>query len=211
METQNNSNQTQNANMKPCASCGNMVSKNAKACPNCGAKIKKPIYKRVWFILLIIVAVIVIIAFAASGGEGSDSGNQPTSSNSGAVVNDSGNSNLGQSKVEIKSCKLTKDFEGNPAAVVTYSYTNNGKEAQAFDFAFITHAYQNGVEAEKCYVISDDGNYDSNNNQSKEIKPGVTIDVMVAYKLNDTTSPVEVEVGQFLSFDNTKITKTFNF
>lgn len=153
----------------------------------------------------------VIIAVAASGGEGSDSGNQPTSSNSGAVVNDSGNSNLGQSKVEIKSCKLTKDFEGNPAAVVTYSYTNNGKEAQAFDFAFITHAYQNGVEAEKCYVISDDGNYDSNNNQSKEIKPGVTIDVMVAYKLNDTTSPVEVEVGQFLSFDNTKITKTFNF
>lgn len=160
---------------------------------------------------LIIVAVIVIIAVAASGGESSDSGNQPTSSNSGAVVNDSGNSNLGQSKVEIKSCKLTKDFEGNPAAVVTYSYTNNGKEAQAFDFAFITHAYQNGVEAEKCYVISDDGNYDSNNNQSKEIKPGVTIDVMVAYKLNDTTSPVEVEVGQFLSFDNTKITKTFNF
>ena len=56
--------------MKPCASCGNMVSKNAKACPNCGAKIKKPIYKRVWFILLIIVAVIVIIAVAASGGEG---------------------------------------------------------------------------------------------------------------------------------------------
>ena len=60
-------------------------------------------------------------------------------------------------------------------------------------------------------MISDDGNYDSNNNQSKEIKPGVTIDVMVAYKLNDTTSPVEVEVGQFLSFDNTKITKTFKF
>lgn len=209
METQNNnSGQTQNKNMVPCKSCGNMVSKNAKACPNCGAKIKKPIYKRVWFILLIIVAVIVIIAIATSGGGSSNSGEQPT--NSGAVVADSGESNLGKSKVEIKSCSLSTDYEGSPVAVVTYSYTNNGTEAQAFDIAFITHAYQNGVEAEKAYVLSDE-NYEKNNNQSKEIKPGVTIDVMVAYKLNDTTSPVEVEVGQFLSFDNTKVTRTFNF
>lgn len=211
METQNNNaNQTQNANMKPCTSCGNMVSKNAKACPNCGAKIKKPVYKRVWFILLIVIAVIVIIAAVASGGKGSDTGNQPSGSNSGAVVNNGGDSNLGKSKVEIKSCTLTKDFEGSPAAVVTFSYTNNGKEAQAFDIAFITHAYQNGIEAEKCYFLQDES-YENTNNQSKEIKPGVTIDVKVAYKLNDTKSPVEVEVGQFLSFDDTKITKTFNF
>lgn len=211
MENQNNtSGQVQNKNMKPCISCGNMVSKNAKACPNCGAKIKKPIYKRVWFILLIIVAVIIIIAVAASGGGNSNNGEQPTNSNSGAVVNDSGDSNLGQSKVEIKNCTLSTDYEGSPVAVVTYSYTNNGSEAQAFDIAFITHAYQNGVEAEKSYFLSDES-YEKNNNQSKEIKPGVTIDVLVAYKLNDTTSPVEVEVGQFLSFDNTKITRTFNF
>ena len=38
--------QVQNKNMKPCPSCGNMISKKAKACPACGAKIKKPVYKR---------------------------------------------------------------------------------------------------------------------------------------------------------------------
>lgn len=211
METQNNNaNQTQNANMKPCTSCGNMVSKNAKACPNCGAKIKKPIYKRVWFILLIVIAVIVIIAAVASGGKGSDTGNQPSGSNSGAVVNDSGNSNLGKYKVEIKGCRLSKDYDGKPVAIVTYSYTNNDSEAHSFSWTFEDHAYQNGVEAEPTYFPSDD-DYQKNNNQSKEIKSGVTIDVMVAYKLNDTTTPVEVEVGQLISFDDTKITKTFNF
>lgn len=210
METQNNFNPTQNANMKPCTSCGNMVSKNAKACPNCGAKIKKPIYKRVWFILLIIVAVIIVISIAASSGGSSDSGDQPTNSNSGAVVNDSANSNLGRYKVEIKGCRLSKDYDGTPIAIVTYSYTNNDSEAHSFSWTFEDHAYQNGVEAEKTYFPSDD-DYEKNNNQSKEIKSGVTIDVMVAYKLNDTSTPVEVEVGQLISFDDTKITKTFKF
>lgn len=210
METQNNLGQTQNANMKPCTSCGNMVSKNAKACPNCGAKIKKPIYKRVWFILLIIIAIIIVIAAVASGGEGSDSDNQSSGSNSGAVVNNSDGSNLGRYKVEIKSCRLSKNYDGNPVAVVTYSYTNNDSEPHSFLATFEDHAYQNGVEAEQAIFPSDD-DYEKNNNQSKEIKSGVTIDVMVAYKLNDTTSPVEVEVGQFFSFDDTKITKTFNF
>lgn len=60
--------QVQNKNMKPCPSCGNMISKKAKACPACGAKIKKPVYKRAWFIvLMVIIAISVIAAVAGSG------------------------------------------------------------------------------------------------------------------------------------------------
>ena len=50
-----------NKKMKACKSCGTMIAKNAKACPSCGAKNKKPIYKRVWFILLVIILIAVII------------------------------------------------------------------------------------------------------------------------------------------------------
>lgn len=211
MEEQNNFNQTQNSNMKPCSSCGNMISKKATACPSCGAKIKKPIYKRVWFIILMIFLAIFIIAVAASGGEDSQNDTNPqANTNNAAVVTESTESNLGDFKVEIKSCKLSKDYEGKPIAIVTYAYTNNGKEPTAFFPAFEEHAYQNGVEAEHCYYTGND-EYDNQNNQSKEIKSGVTIDVMVAYSLNDTTTPVEIEVGRLFSFDNTKITKTFNF
>lgn len=212
METQNNNfNQEQNKNMQPCASCGNMVSKNAKSCPNCGAKIKKPIYKRVWFILLMVVGAMVIIAVAAGGGNSDTSGSTSgqTSDPAGAIVTEDSKSNIGDYKVEIKSCKLSKDYEGKPVAIVTYAFTNNAKEAAAFYTAFTDHAYQNGVEAEKAFIVDDD--YTNNNNQSKEIKSGVTIDVQVAYVLNDTSTPLEVEVGAFLSFDDTKVTKTFNF
>lgn len=208
MEEQNNFNQAQNKNMKPCSSCGNMMAKNTKACPNCGAKNKKPIYKQAWFIILIVVFVIFVIAVASSGG--GDSTSDTPNQNQGAVIDDSGDSNLGDYKVEIKSCKLSKDYAGNPIAIVTYSYTNNGKEPVAFLVAFEEHAYQNGIEAEHSYYTGND-DYDGKNNQSKEIKSGVTIDVMVAYELNDTSTPLEIEVGQFLSFDNTKISKTFNF
>lgn len=119
-------------------------------------------------------------------------------------------SNSDKYKVKIKSCKLVNDYEGNPVAIVTYSFTNNSSEATSFTWAIKTHAYQGGIEAEKDILLTND-DYTKNNNQSKEIKSGATIDVMQAYELNDTSTPLEVEVGQLFSFDDTKITKTFSF
>ena len=62
----------ENKNMIPCKTCGKMIAKNAKKCPHCGAKNKKPIYKRVWFIILCIIVLIGIIG-AIAGGGGDDS------------------------------------------------------------------------------------------------------------------------------------------
>ncbi len=64
--------QVQNKNMKPCPSCGNMISKKAKACPVCGAKIKKPVYKRAWFIVLMVIIAISVIAAVAGGNKSYD-------------------------------------------------------------------------------------------------------------------------------------------
>ena len=119
-------------------------------------------------------------------------------------------SNANKYKVKIKSCKLVNDYEGNPVAIVTYSFTNNSSEATSFTWAIETHAYQGGIEAEKAILLTND-DYTKNNNLSKEIKSGATIDVMQAYELNDTSTPLEVEVDKHFSFDDTKITKTFSF
>jgi hypothetical protein len=51
-----------NKKMKACKSCGTMIAKNAKVCPSCGAKNKKPIYKRVWFIVLVIAIIAILIS-----------------------------------------------------------------------------------------------------------------------------------------------------
>jgi hypothetical protein len=42
--------------------------------------------------------------------------------------------------------------------------------------------------------------------KSREIKPGVSLDVQVAYKLNDLTTNVEVELSEFISFNKNKLT-----
>lgn len=49
-----------------CPSCGKDISDNAKICPGCGAKVKKPIYKKVWFWIII---AFIVIGLASGGSE----------------------------------------------------------------------------------------------------------------------------------------------
>lgn len=58
-----------NSNLISCKSCGQMIAKSAKKCPNCGEKNKKPIYKRVWFIILCIIVLLGIAGSIAGGGD----------------------------------------------------------------------------------------------------------------------------------------------
>ena len=46
--------------------------------------------------------------------------------------------------------------------------------------------------------------------KSYGIKAGVSLDVEVAYELNDTTTDIEVEVKELISFDDDLVTKTFS-
>ena len=55
--------------MKTCKHCGAEIAAGAKTCPNCGGKNPKPIYKRVWFIILCIIVLFGIIGAFAGGGE----------------------------------------------------------------------------------------------------------------------------------------------
>ena len=61
----------------------------------------------------------------------------------------------------------------------------------------------------KAYVLADSADYNSDN-QSKEIKKGVSLDVEVAYELNDTITDVEVEVSEFVSFNDDVVKKNFS-
>ena len=125
------------------------------------------------------------------------------------VVNTSNENKLGDYSVEIKSCRLAEDYLGDPIVIVKYVFTNNDdNDPAAFYIALEDHVYQNGVGLNECYVADDSANY-SSDNQTKEIKKGASIEVEVAYKLNDTTSDIEVEVSEWISFSSKKVTKTF--
>ena len=117
---------------------------------------------------------------------------------------------LGDYKVEIKGFRLASDYEGDPVIIITYGFTNvSDDDAASFMYSVEDTVYQNGIGLNQAYFLNDNANYNSDN-QSKELKMGTSLDVEVAYELNDTTSDVEVEIKEWISFNDKVLTKTFS-
>lgn len=106
---------------------------------------------------------------------------------------------LGDYEVEIKSAVLTEDYEGNPAIVVTYSWTNNSSDTESSMTTVSCSAFQDGIELDTA-LIMDDSIYDSGSFM-REVRPGTTIDIQSAFVLSNTTSIVEVEVEEWITFE----------
>lgn len=70
-------------------------------------------------------------------------------------------------------------------------------------------AFQNDIGLNEALFLSDNDPY-SSDNQTKEIKTGATIDVDVAYELNDSESDVVIEVSELFGWSDDKVTKTFS-
>ena len=157
-----------------------------------------------WILAVMLVAVFAI--FALGSGE-SETANQGT----GAAETKAATENeIGKYSVAIDSCRLAEDYSGKPVVIVKYVFTNvSDEDAASFMVAFDEEVYQNGVGLNNAYVLDDSANY-SADNQTKEIKKGATLEVEVAYELNDTTTDIEVEVKELFSFNDKKLTKTFS-
>ena len=156
-------------------------------------------------IMLSIVLVLMFAMFAMGSGE-STSEDQGT----GTAQKAETNTNIGDYTVEIASCRLAKDYAGADVVIVKYIFTNVANDTPtAFYIAFDDTVFQNGVGLNEAYILADSANY-STDNQMKEIKKGASIEVEVAYELDDTTTEIEVEVKELFSFDDTTVTKTFS-
>lgn len=101
--------------------------------------------------------------------------------------------------VTIDGSRQTKDYEGNPALLVDFTFTNNGDEPESFVFAATPKAYQNGVELEEAYLLESDSG-----NSMKNVKPGKSIGVQQAFVLKNK-SGVTIEVTEAISLDEAMI------
>lgn len=156
-------------------------------------------------LLLSVLLILTFVFFALGSGEDTSSDQGKGSANGAAEEG-----TIGDYTVVIDSCRLAKNYEGKPVVIVKYIYTNVADDnATSFSVAFDETVYQNGVGLNETYVLDDSANY-SMDNQTKEIKKGASLDVEVAYELNDTTTDIEVEVEELFSFNDTTITKTFS-
>ena len=91
-------------------------------------------------------------------------------------------------KYEVTIGTQITDYNGNPAAKITFNFTNNSDETAAFMSSVRVEAYQDGQQLES--AISDGVNWESS---MTKIKTGTSLDVEQAYKLI-SSSDVEVEV-----------------
>lgn len=100
--------------------------------------------------------------------------------------------------VTIDGFSITQDYDGAPCIAINYTFTNvSDDNATSMQMATNITVYQNGVECEDAWLASD-----NSDGYSNKVKAGVSVQVTRVYKLQDTTSDVEVEVGQLFSWND---------
>ena len=85
-------------------------------------------------------------------------------------------------------------YAGDPILIVEYEFTNHTDKAVSFTFAVTDKAYQNGVECSSI-VISDEIDAQQALN---DVKPETPYTLKVGYALQDTETPVEIEITDIL-------------
>ena len=167
---------------------------------------KKKKKKKKWIIIAVVAVVIILIAVIASGGS-DDSSSEDSNASAGtsavsAESEEKANDTVGDYKCVVKGAKLCKDLTGKDAVLITYEFTNNSDSAVSFDVALDARAYQDGVGLETA-ILDEDTDY-----LDVDIKPGVTKEVKKAYNLRDTSTEIEIEVSELISFSDDKIVTT---
>lgn len=101
--------------------------------------------------------------------------------------------NLDNSEGTLKftNYEITTDYEGNPAIIVYYDYTNKKDETSFAQMTFYPQVFQNGIECEMAFTMNDN---ESLSNSSKEIQKGTTLNIAYIYKLQDTQNSVTIQV-----------------
>ena len=167
---------------------------------------KKKKNKKKWIIIAVVAVVIILIAVIASGGSddssSEDSNVSAVTSAVSAESEEKANDTVGDFKCVVKGAKLCKDLTGKDAVLITYEFTNNSDSAVSFDVALDARAYQDGVGLETA-ILDEDTDY-----LDVDIKPGVTKEVKKAYNLRDTSTEIEIEVSELISFSDDKIVTT---
>ncbi len=157
------------------------------------------------------IIVIAIILGAVFGGNDNsstdDGGNSANAVQQNDLKNQQGKGTIGDFSVEIKSAKLTTNYLGEDSIEITYGFTNNSDKAQSFTVALIDKVFQDGKELQSTVEASNSEN--DFMDKYSDIKPGVSVDIVILYKLSNTTSNVEVEITGLLDFTDAKVVKTF--
>lgn len=117
---------------------------------------------------------------------------------------------LGDVEVTIEDAKVI-DYDGVPVAIVSFKYKNNGSTPAPFTGKLNVQAYQDDSRLASLVVTGVEGV--TMLALSENVEKGDTITVQTAYRLNDTSTPLDIEVSEFDAANATSdgLVKTFEF
>lgn len=157
--------------------------------------------------LALLFAVLMVFAMCACGSTDSGNSEQAESTPTPTADVPKSEGDLGDYYVKILDYALVSDYEGNPAIIVNYEFTNNSEDDTMPMVAVTMKAFQDGVELSDAF-IADSSIYDAEP-LMKEIKPGATIACQEAYELTSETSDVEINVEEAFSFDDAELVQVY--
>ena len=100
--------------------------------------------------------------------------------------------------VALLSVKNGVDYKGNPVAILTIMFTNNGDDGDMYITSISTKAFQNGIQLERAISVKE---VDSQK-QMLEVKNGASLELSIAFLLDGSGSPIEVEFGKCIDFSS---------
>jgi uncharacterized lipoprotein YehR (DUF1307 family) len=163
-------------------------------------------------ILTLIFAAILVFGLVACGGSEEPSTKPQGTEAQEPATEEKKEESKDDGVIDIvtKTCTMTytkheisKDWDGNDCLIFYFNYTNNGEETSSAMVDTFVQCFQNGIECDTAILDEDIKEAD---NYTKDIKPGVTLEVAIAYVLEDM-SEVEIEASEAFSFDDTKDTQ----
>lgn len=136
-------------------------------------------------ILCLVFALLMVLALGACGDKG-DGGNG--SSDANEVT-------MGDYSAKFVSAELAKGSSDEDVIVVTYSFTNNGAEEEAFTYAFYPSFEQNGEVLMPATVFVSEDSYDTLDNSLQRVQPGETKEIVSTYALYDMENDVVITMN----------------
>ncbi|WP_269477797.1 DUF5067 domain-containing protein [Hominibacterium faecale] len=159
-------------------------------------KTTEPFYKPLWLIIVVVVIAVgaLVLAFTGTGDSKDDTKDASTTAKTEQQKStkvDKINMDNDEGTLTYVKAKSAKDYEGNPAVLVYFDYTNKkGEASTAFD-TFYVQVFHDGIE---CEMGMSENQNEAESNLSKDIQKGKTVQVAILYTLKDSKSPITLKV-----------------
>ena len=144
-------------------------------------------------LLAILLSAAILLSFAACG--------------DGGKKDDPNLLKIGDYEALYTGCEIVKDYDGDDTVVINFTFTNNSKEAQSFEWAYYYEVKQGDEELDYAVVFVSEDSYDTlDDSMLEDVEPGQSKDIQMTYKLKDLTTNVVVEVSDLYEEETDSVT-----